>query len=568
MKGGKNLKKKTVILKTMEQFDNICDTSLKKEPETEPSAKRLCTVGSQKINFNLRLQGEEARLSVPYDNRIPLYIPDINYLLIYTQRLQKTPYPLKWCGFTKQNLLSTVNILIVENVSLYQYEAYSSNFEKLNEAFDFKFEVVSPSSYNRDTIMDIATIPMTHNEKVNYLKKYGTIEKAAEECKKLFDLEIFPTATVEDEEEVQSLPNIDKFPRTQLLLSGWQMIEENFPLPIRGLMERKYKGYVLTKDEYQEVTANSPMYGLDCEMCLTAINESELTRVSVVDEQMKVIYEELVKPPNKITNYLTRYSGITAKMMAPVRKTLEDVQKELRDVLPPNAILIGQSLSNDLHALKMMHPYVIDTSVIFNLTGQRDRKSKLQILSSQFLQENIQNSRQGHCSIEDSSACVKLTKLKLSKDLLFGDAVLNKGFRKFDSVQQDSIRYGKSLLTELTYDLNKKACVIGSEDAINKFKSCTYKQDALQNPLIGFSVHNSNKEVVNALLDQMTNNNINLAHLEAPKDHCDDSTDLGFLKKLDRWSGKIVDSSPSNSINIVLFTGNASSNGCCFINIK
>lgn len=58
-------------------------------------------------------------------------------------------------------------------------------------------------------------------------------------------------------------------------------------------------------------------------------------------------------------------------MLDGVTTTLSDVQQTLRKLLPTDAILIGQSLNSDLHTLKMMHPYIIDTSVIFNITGDR-----------------------------------------------------------------------------------------------------------------------------------------------------------------------------------------------------
>lgn len=58
-------------------------------------------------------------------------------------------------------------------------------------------------------------------------------------------------------------------------------------------------------------------------------------------------------------------------MLEGVTTTLSDVQQTLRKLLPADAILVGQSLNSDLHTLKMMHPYIIDTSVIFNITGDR-----------------------------------------------------------------------------------------------------------------------------------------------------------------------------------------------------
>lgn len=88
--------------------------------------------------------------------------------------------------------------------------------------------------------------------------------------------------------------------------------------------------------------------------------------MSVVDEHLQVFYEQLVKPDNRIVDYLTKYSGITPKMMKNVKKRLPEVQEDLRRLLPEDAILVGQSLSNDLHALKMMHPYVIDTRCVYN----------------------------------------------------------------------------------------------------------------------------------------------------------------------------------------------------------
>jgi RNA exonuclease 1 len=52
-------------------------------------------------------------------------------------------------------------------------------------------------------------------------------------------------------------------------------------------------------------------YALDCEMVRTAFG-LELARISVINEQMAVVYERFVVPDNEILDYCTQWSGITA----------------------------------------------------------------------------------------------------------------------------------------------------------------------------------------------------------------------------------------------------------------
>ena len=157
-------------------------------------------------------------------------------------------------------------------------------------------------------------------------------------------------------------------------------------------------------------------------MCLTTSGLLELTRLSVIDENHECLLDMLVKPDNEIVDYLTQFSGITEETLSNVTTTLRDAQKALRKILPPDAILCGHSLCSDLHALKLYHPYVIDTSVIFNLSGSYYNKTSLKNLTSYFLGQEIQSEyRVGHCSIEDSKATMQLVQLKIENGLEFGD---------------------------------------------------------------------------------------------------------------------------------------------------
>lgn len=206
-----------------------------------------------------------------------------------------------------------------------------------------------------------------------------------------------------------------KVPKTALLLSPLQMIVENYPMPTEEHIR-------VLRSKYNPVNDSSPMFAMDCEMCIT--DRSELTKISIVDEELRIVYNELVKPENPITNYLTRYSGITKAMMENVTTTISDVHHFMRKNLPRDSILCGHSLNMDLSAVQIFHPYVIDTSVIYNRTGRRNYKPSLKSLAYEFLGKEIQTvDKIGHDSLEDAITTMELVKLKLVNGPLFADSV-------------------------------------------------------------------------------------------------------------------------------------------------
>ncbi|KAJ9646531.1 hypothetical protein H2199_002580 [Coniosporium tulheliwenetii] len=172
------------------------------------------------------------------------------------------------------------------------------------------------------------------------------------------------------------------------------------------------------------LTAGRNILAMDCEMCKTSPDTFALTRISLVSWDGSVVLDELVKPDLPITDYLTPYSGITAAMLAPVTTTLRDIQSRLLDLITPRTILVGHSLNADLTALKMTHPFIIDTALIYPHPRGPPLKSSLKWIAQKYLSRDIQqhHGTTGHDSIEDARACLDLLKTKCEKGPKWGTA--------------------------------------------------------------------------------------------------------------------------------------------------
>ncbi|XP_029354047.1 RNA exonuclease 5 isoform X2 [Echeneis naucrates] len=349
----------------------------------QDEAKRLKTgqEGEEVVECPPRLP----RISVPPERlQQPITLNELTELLHYAALGKaggiKQP---SWCHLHHQRKVTGVNVVIVDGLAQSHFYKHYLSLQHLRARYSSRV-TFTPSPNNVASEIFSNEVPKSEDSSLSHtLKENNDIPKA-----------------------LKNHPVITKFGTkrkglTAYLLTQEEMIKKTYP--VKGMPG--FEEFVCT-DSVDCVTDRSPLYGLDCEMCLTE-KGNELTRVSLVDSDGNCVMDELVKPQNRILSYLTKFSGITAAMLRPITTTLRDVQAKLRAVLPWDAVLVGHSVNNDLIALKLIHPHVIDTSLLYRKEfGQR---FKLKILAEKVLKRQIQTEeKNGHNPIEDALAALEL----------------------------------------------------------------------------------------------------------------------------------------------------------------
>ncbi|XP_026455852.1 small RNA degrading nuclease 1-like isoform X1 [Papaver somniferum] len=174
------------------------------------------------------------------------------------------------------------------------------------------------------------------------------------------------------------------------------------------------------------------MLSVDCEMVLCEDKTESLVQVCIVNRNLEVKLNELVKLDKPVIDYRTQIHGISAKDLERATCSLEDIQKSMKKLLSDGVVLIGHSLDKDLKALKVDHSRVIDTSLIFKYPeGHTHMRPSLNHLRKTVLGYDLRESDAPHNCLADAQAAMKLVLAKLENKF---DGVIPLKIKESDGV--------------------------------------------------------------------------------------------------------------------------------------
>ncbi|KAJ4376192.1 RNA exonuclease 3 [Neocucurbitaria cava] len=172
----------------------------------------------------------------------------------------------------------------------------------------------------------------------------------------------------------------------------------------------------------------------DCEMGYTT-NGLEMLRLTVISwPDHELLIDVLVQPLGHILDFNTRFSGITLEQFTnakpydpenpkPDPKALRIVDSPYvaRDLflalISPKTPVIGHALENDLNTIRLIHPTIIDTVILFPTRQGLPYRNGLRHLAKQHLDQDIQQGgAAGHDSLEDARTTGELVRFKIKED--------------------------------------------------------------------------------------------------------------------------------------------------------
>ncbi|KAF2865120.1 RNA exonuclease 3 [Massariosphaeria phaeospora] len=171
----------------------------------------------------------------------------------------------------------------------------------------------------------------------------------------------------------------------------------------------------------------------DCEMGYTT-HGMELVRLTAAAwPTYKPLVDVLVRPLGHILDLNTRFSGVSLEQyldakpydpsvemsptpVIPIVDSPQAARKLLLSCISPSTPLIGHALENDLNAVRIIHPKIVDTMMLYPHPQGLPRRLGLKDLSKRHLGINIQQAGSaGHDSFEDARAAGELARIRVAE---------------------------------------------------------------------------------------------------------------------------------------------------------
>ncbi|KAJ9614004.1 RNA exonuclease 3 [Cladophialophora chaetospira] len=175
----------------------------------------------------------------------------------------------------------------------------------------------------------------------------------------------------------------------------------------------------------------------DCEMGYTTLG-MEVIRVTAVSwPDGRLLFDVFVRTYGEVLDLNTRFSGVSSEGYASAVPYSSDGQDDdvtskggnlrkvespaaarqlLFDLISPETPLIGHAIENDLNVLRIIHPFIVDTVLLYPHPRGLPIRFGLKILSQKYLSRGIQTAGEaGHDSKEDAVATGDLVTRKVTE---------------------------------------------------------------------------------------------------------------------------------------------------------
>ncbi|KAJ1501587.1 RNA exonuclease 3, partial [Coelomomyces lativittatus] len=105
-----------------------------------------------------------------------------------------------------------------------------------------------------------------------------------------------------------------------------------------------------------------PILVMTTQVCYTTSGQ-ELAQICVLTHTGEPVIQELCQPSTPILDLNTKVTGIHSLEQA--QFTLEEIRNKVLQLMNEDTVIIGHALQHSFNALRLIHPTVIDTSILF-----------------------------------------------------------------------------------------------------------------------------------------------------------------------------------------------------------